>query len=174
MNTKVNITGTGGGRHIGLNACKTLAASGHVSVVDDKCVNGHREASIGIEDIIDALSHDEKIIFAYCYGSFTCSLDYKDIDLAVFLSPESVSSTLPLDISIMLNEHTGISPDFFDVKIINELLEKGDIFSLLYLKNVFMADTLLLDRDFSVRADFIEKYSMKYRECEGLFGEIAL
>jgi len=56
--------------------------------------------------------------------------------------------------------------------VINHLLRKGDLFSLLYLRDVLSQGELLLDNDFSQRASFIEAFSMKYRECEGLIAEV--
>jgi len=52
------------------------------------------------------------------------------------------------------------------------LLKKGDLFSLLYLKEVLSLGSLLIDNNFSERAAFIEAFGMKYRECQGLIAEV--
>jgi hypothetical protein len=56
--------------------------------------------------------------------------------------------------------------------VINHLLRKGDLFALLYLKDVLSRGELLIDNSFRDRASFIEAFSMKYRECEGLIAEV--
>ena len=62
----------------------------------------------------------------------------------------------------------------FDVRVINELLEHGDLFALCYLQRVFEKNHLLVDKDVDRRTDFIEQYNLKYRECEGLLDEVLL
>jgi uncharacterized protein len=127
-----------------------------------------------IETLRNILKKDHRIVFAYLYGSVLTEENYNDIDIAIYAKPEHNKLGLAIDIQILLYEHTGITADFFDVKIINDLIVHGDIFSLLYLKSVFAADSLILDNDFDVRADFLEAYSMKYRECEGFLDEVLL
>ena len=96
---------------------------------------------------------------------------YNDIDIAVFSTLDSDPFRLSIDLKIALSEKTGINPDIFDIRVINHLLKKGDLFSLLYLRDVLGQGDLLIDNDFSQRASFIESFSMKYRECEGLIAE---
>lgn len=76
------------------------------------------------------------------------------------------------DLKIAFAEKTGKSPDAFDVRVINHLLRKGDLFALLYLKDVFSPGELLIDNNFQDRASFIEAFGMKYRACEGLIAEV--
>ena len=111
------------------------------------------------------------MVFAYFYGSSKDYEVYNDIDIAVFSTLDSDHFRLSVDLKIALSEKTGINPDVFDVRVINHLLSKGDLFSLLYLRDVLSRGELLLDNDFSQRASFIEAFSMKYRECEGLIAE---
>ncbi|RJQ80692.1 MAG: hypothetical protein C4519_09635 [Desulfobacteraceae bacterium] len=118
------------------------------------------------------LAKDPSVVFAYLYGSFMDSETYKDIDIAVFSIPDSDPFRLSADLKIALSEKTGISPDTYDIRVINHLLSKGDLFSLLYLKDVLTQGELLLDNDFLRRASFMEAFSMKYRECEGLIAEV--
>lgn len=117
------------------------------------------------------LAKNPSVVFAYFYGSSKDSEVYNDIDIAVFSTLDSDPLRLSVDLKIALSEKTGINPDTFDVRVINHLLRKGDLFSLLYLRDVLSQGELLLDNDFSQRASFIEAFNMKYRECEGLIAE---
>jgi uncharacterized protein len=124
-----------------------------------------------LKAIKQILAQNPSVVFAYLYGSFKDSEVYNDIDIAVFSTPDSDPFRLSVDLKIAFSERTGINPDTFDVRVINHLLRKGDLFSLLYLRDVLGQGDLLLDNDFSQRASFIEAFSMKYRECEGLIAE---
>ena len=129
---------------------------------------------IDIGDIADVFDRDERVLFAYVYGSFCDSESPNDLDIAVYSVDGCDGFALSADLKIGLSQGTGLPPDIFDIRILNRLTENGDLFALLYLKNVFEAGRLILDKDFLKRSAFIEKYSMKYRECEGLFGEVLL
>lgn len=125
-----------------------------------------------IETVKEVLLKDERVVFAYIYGSFLESDDYRDLDIAVYSVPDCNPFGLSADIKVALYKRTGMPADFFDIRVINEVIEKGNIFSLLYLKQIFEKNRLLADKDFEIRSDFIEKYSMKYRSCEGLIAEV--
>ena len=125
-----------------------------------------------IKAIKQVLAKNPSVVFAYFYGSSKDSEVYNDIDIAVFSTPDDDPLRLSVDLKIALSEITGINPDTFDVRVINHLLKKGDLFSLLYLKDVLSQGDLLLDKNFSLRASFVEAFSMKYRECEGLIAEV--
>jgi hypothetical protein len=79
---------------------------------------------------------------------------------------------MSVDLQIALSEKTGKAPDQFDIRVINHLLKKGDLFALLYLSDVLNRGRVLVDNDFQQRASFIEAFGMKYRECEGLIAEV--
>lgn len=128
--------------------------------------------SLNIEKIKDTLKKDKRVVFAYLYGSFAEGNDFKDIDIAIYSTKGHDPFQVSADLKIALYENTGIYPDFFDVRTINHLIDQGDLFSLLYLKEVLEANKLLVDKDFGLRTDFIESYGMKYRECEGLIDEV--
>ena len=128
--------------------------------------------SLNIEIIKDTLKKDKRVVFAYLYGSFAEGNDFKDIDIAVYSTKGDDPFQVSADLKVALYEHTGIYPDFFDVRIINHLIDQGDLFSLLYIKKILETNKLLVDRDVALRTDFIESYSMKYRECEGLIDEV--
>ncbi|MFO7971934.1 MAG: nucleotidyltransferase domain-containing protein [Desulfobacterales bacterium] len=74
------------------------------------------------------LSQNQSVVFAYLYGSSKDSEVYNDIDIAVFSTPDSDPFRLTVDLKIALSERTGINPDTFDVRVINHLLRKGDLF----------------------------------------------
>jgi predicted nucleotidyltransferase len=125
-----------------------------------------------IRNIEETLSRDPRVIFAYLYGSFTDQGDSRDVDIAVYAKPGSSPLLLSAELKIALSESTGLAPDLFDIKIINGLLEHGDLFSLLFLKRLFESHKVLADKDYDLRTGFLEGYNIKYRECEGLFDEI--
>lgn len=126
------------------------------------------------EHLREILFHDERVLFAYLYGSFTEEGPYQDIDMAVYAMPEAQSFSLPSDLKVALAEQTRISPDIFDIRAINELLTHGDLFALCYLQRVFEKKLVLVDKDVEARTDFLEQYNLKYRECKGLLDEVLL
>ncbi len=123
-------------------------------------------------NIIETLSRNPRIVFAYLYGSMASEGSGNDIDIAVYSVEQANPHALAADLKIALHKKTGFTPDTFDIRVINGLLEHGDIFNLLYLKNLLTCNRLLLDRDFVTRTDFIEQYGRKFRECEGLIEEV--
>jgi len=125
-----------------------------------------------VKDIKNVLKQKPSVVFAYLYGSSMDSDMYNDIDIAIYAIPESDPFRLSADLKLALAEKTGKSPDLFDIRVINHLLIKGDLFSLLYLKEVLSLGSLLIDNNFSERAAFIEAFGMKYRECQGLIAEV--
>jgi uncharacterized protein len=125
-----------------------------------------------IDSIVKALFEDERVLFAYLYGTAAGSGEGNDIDIAVYSAESSDLHQLSVDLKIALHKQTGISPDTFDVRILNGVAEHGDIFGLLFLKNVLSENRLLIDRDPDGRSDFLEQYGLRFRECEGLMQEV--
>lgn len=125
-----------------------------------------------LENIKTVLSRNPAVVFAYLYGSAKDSDVCNDIDIAVYAEESADPLSLSADLKIELSGSTGRPPDEFDVRVINHLLDKGDLFSFLYLRDVMNDSLMLADRDFDRRAEFIEAFGMKYRECEGLFAEV--
>jgi predicted nucleotidyltransferase len=125
-----------------------------------------------LNTIRSVLAQNPSVVFAYLYGSSQESDLYNDIDIAVYSKDDSPPMSLSVDLKIALSEKTGNAPDQFDVRIVNHLLQKGDLFALLYLKDVLNSGRLLVDNDFQKRASFLEAFGMKYRECEGLIAEV--
>lgn len=118
------------------------------------------------------LNADRNVIFAYLYGSCLESEQCADIDIAVYSTPEYDPFLLSADLKIKLAENHGMSPDIYDIRVINHLIAKGDLFSLIYLREVLTKGVLLEDKDFQSRSTYIEAFNMKYRECEGLIAEV--
>ena len=119
------------------------------------------------------LSDDPRVIFGYLYGSYLEDpANARDVDIAVFSSPGTDPLVLSADLKISLYQATGVPPDHFDVRVINEVVSKGDLFGLVFLRRLFATGVLLVDRDADRKGDFLEAYGMKYRECEGLIGEL--
>jgi hypothetical protein len=52
------------------------------------------------------------------------------------------------------------------------LVERGDVFGLLYLRNVLQTGRILVDKNPAARSDFLERYGTRFRECEGLMQEV--
>ena len=125
-----------------------------------------------VEEIIYALSEDQRVVFAYLYGSSAAEGVGNDIDIAVYSIEQGDPHKLAADLKIALHKKTGLIPDRFDIRIVNGLFEYGDIFDLLYLRNVLTRNRLLVDRDFARRTDLLEQYGRKFRECEGLIEEV--
>ncbi|MFH0925086.1 MAG: nucleotidyltransferase domain-containing protein [bacterium] len=128
---------------------------------------------IDFQIIKDTLKNDERVIFAYLYGS-SLSNNIKiprDIDLAVYVVDKKDAFIVSSDLKVKLSKTTNIPPDSFDVRIINDLLSSIDAFSLFYLKDVLEGE-VLVDKDFHLRANYIERYSLKYRSSIGILDEV--
>ena len=125
-----------------------------------------------IDDLINVLSEDRRVLFAYLYGSLNELQMGEDIDIALCVRASAEPYGLSADIKIALHKKTGLPPETFDINIVNDLTNTGDIFGLLYLKNVLEENRLLVDKLPSARADFLEQYGSKFRECEGLMQEV--
>ena len=83
-----------------------------------------------LKAIRTVLAENPAVVFAYLYGSSKEALVYNDIDIAVYSKEDSNPLSLSADLKIDLSENTGRPPDGFDVRVINHLLTKGDLFSL--------------------------------------------
>ncbi|MBC8462261.1 MAG: nucleotidyltransferase domain-containing protein [Deltaproteobacteria bacterium] len=124
------------------------------------------------DSIIAVLSEDDRVLFAFLYGSATESGQGNDIDIAVYAAAEVDFHKLSVDLKVALHKRIGLPPDAFDVRVLNGVAEQGDIFGLLYLKNVLSDNRLLIDRNPDARTQFLERYGTRFRECEGLIQEV--
>jgi predicted nucleotidyltransferase len=125
-----------------------------------------------INAIIETLENEERVLFAYLYGSVAAGEKGNDIDIAIFSAQGADPHKLSSDVKVDLYKNTGIAPDSFDVRILNTLVERGDIFGLLYLRNVLKVGRMLVDKNPKAHSDFLERYGTRFRECEGLIQEI--
>lgn len=125
-----------------------------------------------INTIVETLEKEKRVLFAYLYGSVAAGEKGNDIDIAVYSVAATDPHELSADLKVDLHIKTGIAPDRFDVRIVNELVERGDIFGLLFLQNVLETGRLLVDKSPTARGDFLERYGTRFRECEGLMQEV--
>ena len=121
----------------------------------------------------EALLKDERVIFAYIYGSFVKEQSFRDIDIGIYVNNSEensfvVSSDLKTQLSREIkSENMDFTADQFDVQIINHA-------PFTFLKRVFKEGILLIDHDPELRTDVVEYVSSKYRECAGLLAEASL
>jgi len=123
-----------------------------------------------IKKIREFLDSQKKIIFAYLYGSFINSKNFRDIDIAVYLK-DKVSFKFIVNLKIKLSKALNLPCDILDIRILNGILKNPDAFSLLFLERLFKEGKLIVNKDFKVLGDFLEKYSNKYREAQALLKE---
>ena len=123
--------------------------------------------------IRDVLIREEKLIFAYVYGSFVKEQTFRDIDIGIYVkapeeNPFVISSDLKTELSrYARNENLDFTADQFDLRIINHA-------PFTFLNRVFKEGILLVDHDPELRTDVVEYVSLKYRECAGLLAEASL
>lgn len=108
------------------------------------------------------LNQDERVIFAYLYGSFVSDTFFRDIDVFVYIRKDEDAFVTQSSIRDNIYEaviHAGfhnIGIDDFDVRVINDapydfvidILDKG---------------MLLVDKNRELRTDYIEQISDQYR-----------
>jgi len=123
--------------------------------------------------IKDFLIREERVVFAYVYGSFVQEESFRDIDIGIYVKkPEGNPFVITSDIKAALSslskqEPLNLIADQFDVRVINDA-------PFTFLKRVFKEGILLVDHDPELRTDLIERVSLKYRECAGLLLEASL
>ena len=123
--------------------------------------------------LTNALAKDDRVVFAYAYGSFIKEQSFRDIDVGIYVknpeeNPFVISSDIKTQLSrIFKKENIELPADQFDIQIINHA-------PFTFLKRVFKEGILLVDRDPELRTDLVEYVSLKYRECAGLLAEASL
>jgi len=128
--------------------------------------------TLPIDRLAAILSADGRIDFAYLYGSAASGGAGRDIDIAVHASGDPDPHGLAAELKIALHRGTGLPPDLFDVRVVNGVEAQGDLFALLYLREVLEHGKLLMDQRPEARAAFLERYGVRFRECEGLIQEV--
>ena len=137
-------------------------------------MNTRTPNTLPIDIIVEILEKDERVLFAYLYGSAAAGQEGNDIDIAVYGKEPLDQYRLPADLKINLYKAAGVPPDRYDIRVLNPVIENGDIFGLLYLKNVLTESRVLVDKDPDARAVFLERYGVRFRECEGLMEEVLI
>jgi hypothetical protein len=123
--------------------------------------------------IREVVREDERVVFAYLYGSFVTEESFRDIDVGVYLkNTEENSIVVSVELKTQLSrdaQRHGFSfgADQFDVKILNDA-------PFTFLRRVFEQGILLFDLNPELRTDLIEYVSLKYRECAGILAEASL
>ena len=106
--------------------------------------------------IREALLAREEILFAYIHGSFLSLSDFRDIDVALFINPEEVSSEQAFDYSFRLSvELSHLTAQDIDIQIMNYA-------PLGFRHSVFKNGRLLFSRDETLRTDLMEETSLDY------------
>lgn len=123
--------------------------------------------------IKNVLGEDDRIIFAYAYGSLIGEESFRDVDIAIYVkeSPENIfviTSDIKTELSRSAKkEGLNLPADRFDVQIINRA-------PFTFLQRIFKEGILLVDQNPDLRTDLVEYVSFKYRECAGLLAEMSL
>ena len=123
--------------------------------------------------IKNVLIQDERVVFAYVYGSFINGDSFRDIDVGIYVkdseeNPFVISSDIKAQLSLSAKvEGFNIIADQFDVRIINDA-------PFTFLRRVIQEGILLVDHNPDLRTDLIEQISLKYRECAGILAEASL
>ena len=109
-----------------------------------------------LEQIAATLDRHQKILFAFCHGSFLADRPFRDIDLAIFLDPD-----LGLDVDFRYEmqlereiEKAVNSPAAMDVRLLNT--------AKLTFRYHALKGRLLLDRQADIRIDFTTKTLARY------------
>jgi len=123
--------------------------------------------------IRDILIKNDRLAFAYLYGSFVKEDEYRDIDIGIYIKNSDENPLfIASDIQTVLSQTAkqrglGLPADLFDVKILNHA-------PFTFLKRIFKEGKLIVDNDPDLRTNIIEYVSLKYRECSGLLAEASL
>jgi len=96
-----------------------------------------------LKKIVEVLKSEEKVAFAYLFGSFLSSKHFNDIDLAVYVVGK-VDHNFEERLALKLEKEVGME---FDVFIINEK-------PTLFLSEVFRKGKLVFSRNEDLRVKF--------------------
>lgn len=126
-----------------------------------------------VTPIKEVLEKDERVIFAYLFGSATKEEKFNDIDIGIYCTEEALRNPFALtsDIKFCLYKATSITADRFDITVINFLFSSDTAHSLFVLGEIFDG-ILLIDKNPDLRTDLIERVSHMFLEAEGLLMEV--
>ncbi|MGB9935502.1 nucleotidyltransferase domain-containing protein [Thermodesulfovibrio yellowstonii] len=107
------------------------------------------------------LHNEEKVVFAYLYGSFIEQDFFNDIDIAIYCSEIESVFNFQADMKIkisneLINAGIDISPDYIDLRVINNAPYD-------FLIEVLDRGVLIVDKNPELRTNLIEKVSLNYR-----------
>ena len=105
--------------------------------------------------IKEVLYTDERIVFAYVFGSFLNSPSYKDIDAGIYLDNIARKDVFDgeLEISKKISEACELPIDLIDIKILN--FAPGH-----FLNNVFKNGAVLFSKNEKLLSKIIEETSL--------------
>jgi predicted nucleotidyltransferase len=112
--------------------------------------------------ISDVLRGDERVVFAYLYGSFITGSFFNDIDIFLFTrnaeDPFTCSASIKEELSHAVTKagFDIFAVDDFDVRIINDAPYDFAI-------DLLCEGILIVDKNSDRRTDYIEKISNEYR-----------
>lgn len=112
--------------------------------------------------ISDALRSDERVIFAYLYGSFVTDSFFNDIDIFLFTrkaeDPFVCSAGIREELfhAVTKTGFNTFAVDDFDVRIINDAPYD-------FVIDLLCEGILIVDKNPDLRTDYIEKISDEYR-----------
>ncbi len=128
---------------------------------------------LDIEKIKEVLKKDERIVFAYIFGSYAeGDKNFRDVDIGIYCKEDFLEKPFEVtsDLKVALYRETSEPADLFDIVIINFLFNSEELDSLILLGEIFDG-VLLVDRDPDLRTDLIERISRMFLEAEGLMKE---
>jgi predicted nucleotidyltransferase len=114
-----------------------------------------RENILGV--LKEILENNEKIIFAYLFGSFDEGNTFRDIDIGIYITQPDKDIESEIELKRVLTEETDYP---VDVSVINNA--PPDV------KIRVLEGTILICRDRELMTDFIEEASTQYIEYSHL------
>jgi len=121
--------------------------------------------------IADTLLSDERVVFAYLYGSFLTESSFRDIDVFLFLNTTGAIFQVSVNVkenlagAFMKAGFSEVPADLFDVRIINDAPYD-------FVIGILCKGTLIVDKDPEIRTDVIERVSDEYRVNFALLDEV--
>lgn len=105
-----------------------------------------------IKQIQDILKKREDVVFAYIYGTFVDAPSFKDIDIAVYLDPETIKDNDILEKELTISAL--LVPGYpVDLRILNNA-------PLWFQNNVAHSGELLFSKDNKILSQFLEISSL--------------
>jgi predicted nucleotidyltransferase len=109
----------------------------------------------------ERLMQREEVRFAYLFGSFTLEGAFEDIDVAVYVTPESLQQSDPLALSFQIADFLEFAVGLpVDVVLLNT--------APLALQFEATRAEPLIARDPEERADFVERVTLRWWDTEGM------